>query len=268
MLVYATALIGHELVHALVGLGLGGEPTLISSTDTRGDWSGLGEMDVLLVGVSGSAMNGLISLSAWLAFRGLARRRRELASVRHGGGSTAGPTVVALIAWLAFVVNAWIPVSYLVVSPTFGFGDWATIVDQFPNRGPLRASLAVTGLFIAGLLWKETKTSLARLVGNGSSARRTMRASRIVRAAWLGGGSLAVVAAMLSPLDLLWALGIGVGSTFGTTWPLLLAVDSVAEHPVPGGPLHVPRSWMVVALGAMAGAVLVGVFGPGLHLGA
>lgn len=250
VLVYATALITHELAHALVGLALGGEPTLVSSTDTRGDWSSLGERDVLLVGISGSAVNGFVALMSWLLFRRQVGRPRTL----------------ALAAWLGFAIGAWIPVSYLVVSPIFGFGDWTTIVDQFPNRGPLRASLAVTGLFVAGLLWKETKSSLARLVGNGSSADRTSRARRIVRAAWIAGGSVAVVAALFSPLDPRWAVGIAAGSTFGTTWPVLRAVDAVAETPVPGAPLVVRRSWVVVVLGAAAGAALVGIFGPGLRL--
>lgn len=251
VLVYATALMAHELAHALTGLALGGQPTLVSSTDTRGDWSGLGERDILLVGVSGSAVNGLLALTGWLFFRRRVGR----------------PSTTALVAWLVFAVNAWIPVSYLVVSPAFGFGDWATIIDQYPNRGPFRASLVVTGLFVAGLLWKETGPSLARLVGNGSSADRSHRARRIARGAWLSGGAVAVVAALFSPLDTVWALSIAVGSTLGTTWPMLAAVATVGEHPVPGAPLVVERSWAVVLLGAGAGAVLVGLFGPGVHIG-
>ncbi len=222
----------------------------MSSTDAQGDWSGLGEMDVLLVGGSGSAVNGVVAFLAWLVFRRQVGR----------------PSTLALVSWIAFAVSAWIPVSYLVVSPAFGVGDWATIIDQFPNRGPLRASLSATGLFVAGLLWKETKASLARLVGNGSSADRTVRARRIVRYAWLAGGCSAVAAALFSPLTPLWAVGIAAGSTFGTTWPLLPAADSVRETPVPGAPLVVPRSWVVVGLGVLAGAGLIGVFGPGLRL--
>lgn len=252
-MVYALALIGHELAHASAGLALGGRPTLVSATDAMGDWSGLGQTDVLLVGISGSVANGIMALVSWLLFR------RSVAG--------RSPSTMALVAWIAFAVNAWIPVSYLVVSPALGFGDWATIIDQYPNRGPLRASLSVTGLFIAGLVWKETGPSLARLVGNGSSADRTARAVRIVRAAWLTGGGVAVLAALFSPLHPPWAIGIAVGSTFGTTWPLLPAAGTVTETPVPGSPLTVPRSWLVVALGLTAGGVLVGVFGPGLRLG-
>lgn len=250
-LVYALALMAHELAHALSALALGGEPALIFSTDTRGDWAALGERDTLLVGVSGSAVNGAMALLGWLVFRGQAGR----------------PGTLALVAWLAFAVNAWIPVSYLVVSPTSGFGDWATIVDVFPNRGPLRASLTVTGLFVAGLLWKETKASLARLVGNGSSTDRASRARRVVHYAWGAGGAVAVVAALFGPSSLAWAIGSAAGSTFGATWPLLPAAHTVVEQPVPGSPLVVDRSWPVVLLGFMAAAVLIGVFGPGIRPG-
>lgn len=250
ILIYSTALVFHEAAHALLALVAGGEPFLISSTDTRGDWSRLGERDILLVGLSGSAVNLLLALAGWLLFRRQAGR----------------PATVALLAWLCFAVNAWMPVSYLVVSPIFGFGDWATIVDAFPNRGPLRASLAATGLFMAGLLWKETVPSLARLVGNGSAAHRRHRAGWLVRVAWAAGGSVAMVASLLSPLALIWALPIAAGSTLGTTWPILPAADRVGEHPVPGKPLSVPRSWPLIVLGAAAGVVLLGVFGPGILL--
>jgi len=249
-LVYATALVLREGVHALTGHLVGGEPTLVSSTDSRGDWSGLGELQVLLVGVSGSAMNWALALLGWLGFR-------------RGVGR---PTVATLVAWLVFAVNAWIPTFYLVVSPALGFGDWATIVAEFPNRGPLRASLTVTGVFIAGLLWKETVPSLARLVGNGARSDRVARARRIVRGAWATGGAVAVCASLLSPLALSWAVPIAVGSTLGTTWPLLPASARVGEHPVPGAPLRVPRSLPVIVAGALAALLLVGLFGPGIRL--
>ncbi|MDX1493625.1 MAG: hypothetical protein R3253_06185 [Longimicrobiales bacterium] len=251
VLVYAITLIVHELAHALSAMAAGGEVSLISSTDTRGDWSQLSERDVVLVGLSGSAVNALLALIGWLVAR------------RHMGR----PTTVTLLAWLFFAVNAWMPVSYLVASPVFDVGDWATIVDAFPNRGPLRASLAATGLFTAGLLWKETVPSLARLVGNGSAVDRRLRAERLVRVAWGAGGSIAVVAALFSPLALSWALPIAAGSTLGTTWPMLPAADRVGQHPVPGAPLSVSRSWTIIVLGAVVGMVLAGVFGPGVDLG-
>lgn len=250
VLVFAVALITHELAHAIVAYALGGGPALISSTDTRGDWSGLSANDILLVGVSGSAVNAVLAGVGWLVFR-------------RGVGK---PTTGTALAWLTFAVNAWIPTTYLVVSPAFGFGDWATIIAEFPNRGPLRASLAVTGLFVAGLLWKGTVATLARLVGNGPKESRRLQASRLVRTAWLAGGAVAVAASLLSPLDLTWAVPIAAGSTLGTTWPILAAADRVAEHPVPGSPLDLRRSISVLLGGALAGLVLVLVFGPGIRL--
>lgn len=251
VLVYATALMAHESAHALVGHALGGTPTLISSTDARGDWSGLGPPQMLLVGASGSVVNGLLVLVGWLL-------------VRRGAGR---PTAWTAVGWLAFAVNAWIPTTYLVVSPAFGFGDWMTVIRQFPNQGPLRASLAVTGLFVAGLVWKETVPALARGVGGGAGPDRIRRARRLTRVAWASGGAVAVLAALFSPLEPTWAIPAAVGSTFGTTWPILPAAGRVGEHPVPGSPLDVSRSWGLLVLGGLAGLAFVAVFGPGIRPG-
>lgn len=271
VLVYALALIAHGGARVLAGWIAGGAPSLVSSADTGGDWAGLGgdwaglggdwaglggdlaglgEVATVAVGVSGSLANAALALVGWLVFR-------------RGVGA---PTTTTALGWLVFAVNAWIPTSYLVVSPLFAVGDWAAIVSVFPNQGPLRASLTVTGLFVAGLLWKETVPSLARAVGGGTASDRRERASRIVRTAWLGGGLVALLASLSSPLSG-WAVPIALASTLGTTWPLLPAAGKVGEHPVPGAPLRLRRSpWLIVS-GVLAGLLLVAVFGPGVRLG-
>lgn len=254
ILVYALALGAHGGARVLAGWMVGGAPTLVPSADTGGDWAGLGgdwaglgEMATVAVGLSGSLANAALALVGWLVFR-------------RGVGA---PTTTTALGWLVFAVNAWIPTSYLVVSPLLAFGDWAAIVSVFPNQGPLRASLTVTGLFVAGLLWKETVPSLARAVGGGSGPDRRARASRIVRTAWLSGGLVALLTSLLSPLGVVWAVPVAAGSTLGVTWPLLPAAGKVGEHPVPGAPLRLGRSsWLIVA-GALAGLVFVTVFGPG-----
>lgn len=251
ILVYATALMAHESAHALVGHALGGTPTLISSIETRGDWSGLGPPQMLLVGAGGTVANALLALAGWLV-------------VRRGKGR---PTTSTAVGWLAFAVNAWIPTTYLVVSSALGVGDWMTVIGQFPNQGPLRASMAVTGVFAAGLVWKETVPSLARTVGGGTGPDRVRRARRLTRVAWSAGGTTAVVAALLSPLGPIQGVLVAAGTTFGTTWPILAAAGRVDGHPVPGSPLDVSSSWALIAFGTIAGLVLVTVFGPGIRPG-
>jgi len=239
---------GAHVIAAHLG---GGDPTSLSAAGVRGDWTGLSDAGYLSLGASGAVANAVLALVGWLWFR-------------RGVGA---PTSATAMAWLFFATNAWMATIYLAGSPLLGAGDWMIVIDRFPNRGPLRVSLVVTGFFIAGLVWKETVPSLARLIGNGPAPDRRARAMRFVRTAWLTGGAVAAAAALLSPSDSGSMVTVALGGTLSTTWPMLIAGRKVGAHPVPGGPLDLERSPWIVAVGLLAGAALIGVLGPGFTLG-
>jgi hypothetical protein len=204
----------------------------------------------LLFGTGGAAVNATLALAGWLIYR-------------RGIGA---PTGVTALAWLLFTINAWMATVYLIASPLLAFGDWMTLVDLFANRGPFRASLVATGLFISGLVWKETVPSLARVVGNGAAASRRVRGRRLAGVAWLAIGGLAAMAAvpalvgMASGIEATWGALPNVAGTFLATVPLLLAGRGVRGHPVPGAALELKRSWWVVAAGVLAAGVLTATF--------
>jgi hypothetical protein len=240
----------HESAHALVGLWMGGSRIMVSSTGVEGSWSAFRNAGWVLYGVSGTFANAVLALGGWIVFR----------------RSVGTRATAALVGWAFFAVNAWIATMYLIASPTFGFGDWMAVLDRFAARGPVRASAAITGLFIAGLLWQETGTSLARLVGNGSVEDRTRRAAVLTRVIWLASGVIAIAGGLYAPAG--WARGaaIGMGTTLGSTWPILLAARRVGEKPVPGTPLEIPRSPGVIVAGAIAASGFIALLGPGLRI--
>jgi hypothetical protein len=241
---------GHQLAHVLVGSLAGGHPTLVTSTGFEGYEAGVRNAGALALAASGAVAHAALALVGWMVFRRGVR----------------APTTSSAVGWIVFVVNAWIPTAYLVVTPLVGLGDWMLLLERFPHVGPMRASAVVTGLFIAGQMWKATADTLARLVGNGPAEARAGRGRVITRSVWVTGGLVAVVAAALDPAGPLRAMPIAAAGTFGSTWPILLAVRSLPGTPVPGAPLRLQRSIPILVLGVVAALVLVVVFGPGLRL--
>ena len=250
VLAIALGTMAHQAAHVVVGAMAGGRPTLVTSTGFEGFWSGLRNAGVLALGASGSLAHGILALAGWLVFRRGVR----------------APTTGTAVGWILFVTNAWIPTAYLTVSPVLGAGDWMPVLDRFRQLGPMRASAAVTGLFVAAQLWKGTVQTLARLVGNGAADARAARARSITRWAWAAGGLVAVLAAVRDPAGPVHAVPIAAAATFGSTWPILLAARAVPGAPVPGAPLRLERSIPVIVLAVVSMVVLVAYFGPGVRL--
>lgn len=90
---------------------------------------------------------------------------------------------------------------------------------------------------------------------------------RLVALSWAAGGALAVAAALRSPLGPGWAVPVAIGSTLGATLPMLPAAER-GERALGDGAAELavtrPGVWLVA--GVVAGALFVGVFGPGVSL--
>jgi len=228
---------------------MGGVLVSVSSTGVEGYWSTLRNAGWLLLGVSGSLANVLLVVTGWLIYR----------------RSIGRPGVGTLVGWCLFAVNAWVPTLYLIASPALGFGDWMDVLSRFAALGPVRVSAVATGFFMTGLLWRATTETLARLVGGGPAHERTVRARQLTRVVWVAGGVVAITAGAFAPSGVLRGAGIALGSTMGSTWPLLLAAERVGDTPVPGAPLSVPRSVPLIASALVLAVVFVLVLGPGVR---
>lgn len=248
LVIYAASIGLHEAAHAAAALVAGGIPTLISSTDMRADLTHVSTGGYTLIGVSGSAMNAVLAACG-------------IALARWGKTSPA-----RLFGWIVAAVNGFLAATYMAFSPVAGFGDWMTILRRGPYPLAGRAAVAVVGLGLVFWWVSVTARSLARMLPV-ARADRTARATEIARTAWVAGGTLAVLAALLSPLGLLWAVPVAIGSTFGTTWPMLLAADRAATLSGDGlAPVTLPRRIPWIAAGLAAAALFVLCLGPGLRL--
>jgi hypothetical protein len=239
----------HESAHALAGWLSGGDVVLVSAIGVEGYWSTLRNAGWFFLATGGSMAQGLLALGGWLVFR-------RAAGTSH---------VTALTGWALFAVNAWMPTMLLVASPALGFGDWMDLLQRFASLGPIRVSATVTGLFVAGLLWKGTCETLARLVGGGASGPRTERAVRVTTSVWLGCGLVAGAAGALAPSGPGVGMAIALGWSLGSVWPILVAARRVGERPVPGPPLDVAWNGALVTLTVMVAVLFVGFLGPGVR---
>lgn len=252
ILVFAPAILLHELAHAGIAQLVGGDPTLVSSTDMRAELSAVGRWGILAIGASGSAANWLL---AGVGLLGL----------RYGRTSAARWS-----AWLVTAVNGFLPAWYLAASPLIGFGDWMTVIRRFEPQAALRVGATLLGLGLTWVWWRLATSTLTELaVDSASSASaQTPSLEARTRLAWMTGGGLAVLAATLSPLGLGWALPIAAGSTLGTTWPMMPAAREAASRIARSGrsPAPVAASRGVVIAGALAGVLFVVFVGRGIPL--
>jgi hypothetical protein len=249
-LVYTVSLVLHQGAHAWIGSLMGGRVELITADLVLADWGRLDERGHMFMRVAGPFAQMALALGGWLVFRTQVGR----------------PGAVALVAWLFFAVNAWMTALDLVASPSIGFGDWIVVLQDMKSGGLLRVSASVTGLFVTGLLVKGTTETLAQLVGNGVAKVRMARARRVVVTTWAAGTAVAVLGALHSQYGVAMGVLIALGSTLIGTCPPLFLARRVGDRPVPGSPLVLPRSNIVVGLGAAAVLLMVFVFGPGVRL--
>jgi len=247
VVVFAPSVALHEVAHAVAGFAAGGQPHLISSTDLRGDWSALNPIGFVWLGLSGSLLNWALAWIGLIAFQRLAPMQSTWRA----------------LAWLGLTVNGLIASVYMIISPAVGFGDWMTIVSQFNAVGILRGVASTMGIVVTWAWFRTVRRTLGQLVGPGP--RMVERSRRIALVGWVTGGALAAAAALMSPLGLRWAIAIAIGSTMGTTWPMLAAARSVHRVPpsqeVGVGPIGRRWGWLVVA--GVVAVVFVGGFGRG-----
>ena len=270
VIAWSGSIVLHQVGHAVVADAFGARVETLTALGITARWGALRTPGMFLTSLAGTAVNLLLMVFAWAAMRPSGR-----------------PGLRCVLGWLVFVTSGWIVAGHMVLSPVLGAGDWMTVVDLFANRGPLRASTFVTGLFVCGVLWKATHERLAPIVGGGLSVERVRVADRMTRTAWLAGALLVAVIgsvtglagpsdAMLahngvvlpeSPLSAaVWGCMAAFVGYALVTLPIMLAPRMVEERPVPGPPLSIPRSVALLVAACFVAALMIGFVGPGVRL--
>lgn len=250
VLVYAPAIFLHELGHAVAAVGVGGDPTLLSSTDMRANLEAVDRWGFVAIGVAGSAVNWLLAAVGWCGLRVFRRVGLRWTS------------------WLLAAVNGFIPAWYMAISPLIGFGDWMTIVSRFEAQVPLRLAFGGLGWVLTWLWWRAMASELLALTVDAaehdSSVATPLSRARL---SWLSGGGLALLAATLSPLGLVWALPLAAGSTLGTTWPMLPAGRQAGRSDTASRGLPpISQSRVTEVIGGLVALAFVLIVGRGIAL--
>lgn len=249
---YALSIGLHEAAHAITGLITGGAPALVSSTDVRGDFSGVSDAGYAAIGASGSLVNLLAAAVGYVLLQPSAHR-------------TDG---VRVFGWVLFAISGFIPFVYLVFSPLLGFGDWTSVFNRLDAPLPFRLAASGAGVLLSFVWFRLSSRILAGMIGENAHASRKGIAQKIAVTSWLAGTAVALAAAILSPLDFAWALLIATGSTMGTTWLLLPAADRAASmthiesnKPIQDAAISIPM--LLLSLAVIAGFIFV--LGPGIR---
>jgi hypothetical protein len=246
---YLAAILVHEGVgHAGTALLLGGEVHQITSTACQCDVSRVSPWAARAVFAGGCLANVLTALLALAALRLVSRRQP---AVRYA-------------LWLFGHVSLLMATGYLMVFPFLAAGDWHDFVLGLQPAIAWKSGLTVLGAVGYGATIRHARRTLEAFVGT-DPANRSARARTLTLVPYLVGGTIETLSALIGGGGLL-VLISAIPATFGGTIGLPFAGRRVGNADGVGTstPRGIPRSWLALALGAIAVAVHLFWLGPGL----
>ena len=250
VMVIAVAVIAYaadDTVHELIGHGsadwfLGIKPLSISTVALQSVGSSR------WAAAAGALANMIAGIAAYIFF------------VRTHG---FGPWRYLL--WLFGFVNLMNGTGYLVASALLNTGDWAVVIAGWTPAWIWRAGMAMTGAVLVVVSVRWAAALMRGLVASGAVALKDV--VRLCVPAYITGGLLFVAAAALNRITPGSIFVSGAGPSFGLTFGLLLMprlAAGVEEEGTRAQPLQMHWGWMTLAM--VAGAVFIGIFGPGVRL--
>jgi len=160
--------------------------------------------------------------------------------------------------WLFGAVNLLNGTGYLIFSAALGFGDWEVVIRGCEPAWAWRAAMGAAGVAGYGAVIVLAARELARSAAGD--------VPRLVFTAYVAGGVLLLAASMLNPISPSLILTSGASSGFAAMAGLTL-VPALVERRLRAGPEGaLPRSPAWIAIGAIVGALFVGVIGRGIAL--
>ena len=249
-LVTGLAVMCHEGAHVLVGWLAGGAPTLLTTTEVKGDFRSLTPWGFVAFGASGSLVNVAFCGLGWWA---LMRAPAEAGS--------------RLFAWFLFAVNGTLVANKMLVETAAGFGDWMTILHPFPLVLQLRVLVAVLG--VAALVWLVracAKTLGGVLLPEGETSRRRAEAVRVVGLGAVAAVVLVLGGAVASPVGTTRGTLLAVGAGLGPYVPIAFAIRRVPRATPLAPTVAGSTAWPWYLAAEALAALLWLVLGPGVDL--
>jgi hypothetical protein len=246
---YALANLVHEgLGHGGTCIALGGHLLAFSAVHAQCDVaSGVASGAVMAAGTVANLLAGAVALLILRRWTSLAVSGR-------------------VFLWLFMTVSFLQGTGYWLFSGLANVGDWAQLVAGIEPRWPYRLALAVAG--VAGY---RAAIGLGLRILNpfaGGGPGRLERARTLAMVPYVAGGVLYLAAGALNPVSprlvVVSAAAASLGGTSALAWMTRLLVKP-AYRPSPDDGCVIERSPGWVVAGCVAGAVFVGLLGPGLR---
>jgi hypothetical protein len=248
---YAAVNITHEIIgHCGMDLVMGTRCTVISTT-----YIPLAQIPPAwkynIIVVAGCAANFTVGLISFALLRRL---------------SAEASATFRFFLWLLMCVNLFLASTYIAVAPIIKFGDSYILIQNLPWQIFWRPAVALVGALAWWLSFRAARIELARLIGTGGRAARSI-ALELVVPAYLTGGIMTVTSALFSQLAAKWAQLEAAGGTFGLTiWLLLLPFVVPERVTFAAQPFRVPRSLGWILAGALTAAIFIGILGRGIAM--
>lgn len=237
----------HELVgHAAMCAALGGRVLEAGAFYVSCDFE-QGTLNRKLVALAGPAISGLLSLLAWLSWRGATRN------------------LTRLILWYVWIGAGFSCAGYFVFSGMLGIGDVSPEakggVGPLPSPGLWRVCFIVVGVAAYVMLIKTGKRSLTAMLGSGPRSASTRR--RVAHIYYAVVGATAVIASLPNPLGMVISLTSAAAANLGGNAGFIsLGIDrDKRDEPLP---FTVERNWLVLAAGICATVTFSLVLGPSI----
>ena len=192
-----------------------------------------------------------------------------------GAGARALPPSWRYFAWLFGSGSLFNATAYLIYSAVSETGDWAIVFDALAGRAVWSRLVLIAGC-----------AAYAGSILVSARALRALRAAGIVAAAnverycalsYVAGGVVLTAGAVFNPVSPWYILSSGAATGFGAMAGLMVLPRLRGLSPKPGetagtsAPAAEAESlrlgWPWILAGAVAVAIFVGVFGPGVRLG-
>ena len=204
-----------------------------------------GETAQIIVALAGVTVNALLALVAHALW---ARSRSD--SVR-------------LPLWLVWVSEAFVATGYFCFSGATGFGDLGTgsggALAMLPHPLLIRAAEFAIGVLAYIVLARLAIRTLHTMLGTGSATRTARR--RVAHGYYATCGIAAVLVGLLNPVGVLITIMSAAASSFGGLAGFI-SIGFADGAPNTANPFTLPRSWPVIALGAIALSGFAFVLGP------